>query len=217
MQVGAFFDLDLTLLSVNSGALWFRRERRLGRLSRAQYARAVVYLLLYRANLLNMDEAMREALATIRGQSEETLRRLTEQWYEEEVAAHFAPGGVRAVEAHRRHGHRLVLLTSASSYEAELAAEQLGMDGWLSSTYEVRDGCFTGEPMFPICYGEGKVRHAERYAEEHGVDLARSYFYSDSASDLPMLRRVGEPRVVNPDVRLKWHARRKGWPILDWS
>jgi phosphoserine phosphatase len=68
----------------------------------------------------------------------------------------------------------------------------------------------------PFCYGPGKVQRAERWAAEHGVELEQSYFYTDSLSDLPMLERVGQPRIVNPDPRLRREANRRGWPILDW-
>ena len=67
-----------------------------------------------------------------------------------------------------------------------------------------------------LCYGPHKVRFAERWAEEHGVDLAHSAFYTDSVSDLPMLQRVGEARVINPDPRLRVLARRHGWRVETW-
>ena len=80
----------------------------------------------------------------------------------------------------------------------------------------VENGQFVGACARPICYGPGKVHYAERFAEQHDIDLANSYFYTDSYSDLPMLQRVGQPRIVNPDRRLAFHARRQGWPIAQW-
>jgi phosphoserine phosphatase len=68
----------------------------------------------------------------------------------------------------------------------------------------------------PLCFGAGKVVHASAWARDHGVDLSASAFYTDSVSDLPMLERVGEPRVINPDLRLRRVARRRGWPIESW-
>ena len=68
--------------------------------------------------------------------------------------------------------------------------------------------------MRPVCYGAGKTYWAERFAAAEGLDLARSYFYTDSITDLPVLERVGEPRVVNPDPRLRRAAMRRGWPVL---
>jgi putative phosphoserine phosphatase/1-acylglycerol-3-phosphate O-acyltransferase len=77
----------------------------------------------------------------------------------------------------------------------------------------VVNGVFTGRIIEPLCYAAGKVYWAEAYAHEQGVDLDRSFFYTDSISDMPMLQRVGCPVVVNPDYRLRRYARRQGWPV----
>jgi HAD superfamily hydrolase (TIGR01490 family) len=215
-RAAAFFDLDRTLLTVNSGALWMKRERRLGRISRWQFLQGTAYLVGYKFSVIDMDRVMTEALKTVKGELEETVRQWTRTWYREEVVQHAAPGAWAVLRAHRAAGEPLVLLTSSSPYESEVASEQFGMDAVLSSVFEVVDGRFTGNPLMPICYGDGKVTYAERYAADHGVDLDQSFYYADSMSDLPMLERVGNPRVVNPDPRLRRLARRRSWRILDW-
>jgi HAD superfamily hydrolase (TIGR01490 family) len=216
MRPAAFFDLDRTLLTANSGSLWVSRERRLGRLTIRQVAEATLMLIAYRLSVVDIEASMRKALAVYRGVAEATLAEWTREWYRAEVAHLVSAGARAALEEHRRRGHPVVLLTSSSPYVAAAVAEHLGLDGWISSRYEVRDGALTGEPLFPLCYGVGKVVHAERYAGEQGIDLGQSFFYSDSYTDLPMLERVGEPRVVNPDLRLRLHARWRRWPILAW-
>lgn len=216
-RVAAFFDLDRTLLLVNSGALWMRRERRLRRISFLQLIEGTIYLLGYKFDVVNMEHVTIKALQTVKGEREEIVRDRTQEWYRSEVARHAAPGAWPVLEKHRSQGHGLVLLTSSSPYEAEVAAEQFGLDDFLSMTYELVGGRFTGYPVKPLCFGAGKVTLAERYASERDIDLDASYFYSDSMSDLPMLERVGEPRVVNPDPRLGRMARRRGWPVLDWQ
>jgi len=216
-RVAAFFDLDLTLILVNSGRLWVARERRLGRITGVTMARATLYFLLYRLGLLNMDKALDMALSHYRGVPEERLRDWTREWFHEEVARHVAPGSRPVIEAHRSRGDLLVLLTLSSPYEAAAAAEHMGLDHVLSTRYEVRDGLLTGKAIPPICYGAGKVVASEAFAARHGVDLARSTFYTDSISDLPMMERVGHPVAVNPDPRLRRLARGRGWPVLDWS
>jgi putative phosphoserine phosphatase/1-acylglycerol-3-phosphate O-acyltransferase len=86
----------------------------------------------------------------------------------------------------------------------------------VASELEVEAGAFTGRPR-ALCFGRHKVALAERWAAAHGVDLARSYFYSDSFNDLPLLERVGSPITVNPDGRLSRLAKQRGWPIMRWS
>src|SRR5207253_10099589 len=116
---------------------------------------------------------------------------------------HLRPAMAATVAAHRRAGHLLVILTSATRYLAEPVAADLGIEHLLVTQLLVRDGRFTGEAVRPVCYGEGKIYWAERFATAQGVDLGRSYFYTDSITDLPVLERVGEPRIVNPDPRLR--------------
>jgi HAD superfamily hydrolase (TIGR01490 family) len=217
VKPAAFFDLDRTLISVNSGDLWVKRERRLGRLTSRQVIEATALFLAYRLSIVDIEAAMRKALAVYRGEREETLARWTREWYLQTVAPCVTPAARQALAEHRAQGHPLVLLTSSSPYVSVVVAEQLGLDAWISSRYEVRDGLLTGEPVLPLCYGAGKVGYAERWAAEAGVDLGRSYFYTDSYTDLPMLLRVGEPRIVNPDLRLRLYARWRGWPLLVWS
>lgn len=216
-MIGAFFDLDGTLLAVNSARLWMHRERREGRLTRLQVARALLYFGLFRFGLINMEAAVRKGLETVRGLPEATVRAWTLDWFHKEVTPHVAPGARPAIEDHRRQGHLLVLLTSSTPYESEAACEHFGLDAYLSTRYAICDGRFTGDFERPLCYGPGKVSLASRFAAERGVDLARSYFYTDSISDLPMLDCVGNPRVVNPDPRLRRVARRRGWQALDWA
>src|SRR5262249_18290100 len=124
------------------------------------------------------------------------------------------PAMVATVEAHRRAGHVPVILSSATRYLAEPLAADLGIEHMLVTQLLVREGHFTGEAVRPVCYGDGKTFWAERLAGTLGLALARSYFYTDSITDLPVLERVGEPRIVNPDPRLGRAAARRGWPIF---
>ena len=95
-------------------------------------------------------------------------------------------------------------------------AKGVGIDHTLCSRLEVADGRFTGK-LTTMCFGSYKVSLAEAFAAQHGVDLARSTFYSDSFNDLPLLARVGVAVAVNPDLRLWRHARRSGWRIEQWG
>src|SRR5205085_6120811 len=95
-------------------------------------------------------------------------------------------------------------------------ARGVGIQHVLASELEVKAGAFTGRAS-ALCFGHHKVALAERWAAEHAIDLGASYFYSDSYNDLPMLERVGNAIAINPDTRLRRHARRRDWRIATWS
>jgi phosphoserine phosphatase len=97
---------------------------------------------------------------------------------------------------------------------AELMAIVLTFDGAVGSVSEVVDGQYTGRPGGPFTYREGKAQAIRELAAREGIDLARSWAYSDSESDLPMLRAVGHPVAVNPDSTLARVARHEGWEVL---
>jgi HAD superfamily hydrolase (TIGR01490 family) len=119
------------------------------------------------------------------------------------------------VHLHQDAGRPAFIVSAASNPLVELLAEVLGFEGGIGTRYEVAaDGTLTGDIEGPFIYGEGKVEAMQRFAEEHEIDIAQSWAYSDSASDLPMLRAVGNPVAVNPDQELAEVAAREGWRIM---
>jgi HAD superfamily hydrolase (TIGR01490 family) len=214
VAIAAFFDIDGTLIARNSASLYMRHLRRTGQARRRDVARTLYYLGRYKLGLLDVNRALVVSLGWIRGRVEAIVRTDCEQWYARTVRPFLFPAMAATVEAHRRAGHVLAIVTSATRYLAEPLAADLGIEHLLVTQLLVADGCFTGEAVRPVCYGAGKTYWAERFAAERQVDLERSYFYTDSITDLPLLERVGEPRVVNPDPRLRRTAHRRGWPVL---
>ena len=216
-STAAFFDLDLTLLSVNSAKLWLRFMWQRGELSLMDAIRSASWLIRYRLATLDIADVSRKVMRGLDGKSEEDLRLLVEDWYVREVRPHYFQQGRDLVEKHRAQGHRLVLLTGSSPYISAPVCQELRLDDYLCTRLEVVDGRFTGRPVEPVCYGDGKLYWASEFAAEHGVDLDRSWFYTDSFTDLPMLRSVGHPVAVNPDPRLRRLATREGMQVLDFS
>lgn len=214
----AFFDLDKTLLAVNSGTLWIRRELALGHLTRMQALRASLWIARYHLGFVSMQDAVRAAIAQLAGTPVQPLLERTTVFYEEQVRSLYRPGALRALEEHRGAGDRLVLLTSSSGYLSELVARDLRLDAILCNRFEVdAQGRHTGRPAGEVCFGPGKRIHAEGYAREVGVPLSACAFYTDSYSDLPVLEVVGRPVAVHPDHRLRREAVRRGWPVVDWG
>lgn len=212
-----FLDLDRTLIAVNSASGWIRRELRLGFLSPRQALVGAFWIGRYQLGFARMEAAIESAVASLAGEEEEAIRARTHAFWREEVAATVRPGARAAIERHRAQGDRLYLLTSSSRYMSEICAEELGLEGWLCNGFEVREGRFTGRVEGPLCFGPGKVRHAEALAQRLGLPLGESVFYTDSYSDLPMLEAAGEPVVVAPDPRLAREARRRGWREERWG
>lgn len=170
----------------------------------------------YRLGIMNMARLADVLSRWLGGRSESEVAAHCKDWYESEVCEYFCAEMLERVEEHRRAGHLLVLLTGGTRYLNDWIAADLDIEHVLASRLAVDEhGCFTGQPDGPLCYGRGKVKYAEAFAEEHGVSLEASYYYADSISDLAMLERVGHPRVVGPDPRLRIEARRRGWDILD--
>jgi HAD superfamily hydrolase (TIGR01490 family) len=214
----AFFDLDKTLLAVNSGTLWIRRELALGHITRLQALRASLWIARYHLGFVSMQDAVLAAISHLAGTPARAFQERTSLFYEEQVRPLFRPGALRALEEHRSVGDRLVLLTSSSGYLSELVARDLRLDAILCNRFEVDErGLHTGRPLGAVCFGAGKRTHAEAYAREAGVALSACAFYTDSYSDLPVLEVVGRPVAVHPDYRLRREAVRRGWPVVDWG
>ncbi len=216
-QPAAFFDLDLTLLSVNSASVWLKRMWREGEIGPLALARSIGWLVQYKLAILDLEEITSKGLKDLEGVLEADMRLKVEAWYEAEIRDLFYPEALELVEHHRRQGHRLFLATGSSPYISHMVAQQLDLEGYVCTLLEVREGRFTGHALSPVCYGPGKLQRAEDLALREGIDLSQSWFYTDSYTDLPLLRRVGYPVAANPDPRLRRLALKEGIPIKDFS
>jgi|HubBroStandDraft_6_1064221.scaffolds.fasta_scaffold51628_4 HAD superfamily hydrolase (TIGR01490 family) len=215
-MIAAFFDMDRTLLSVDSGMSWTRFLYRRGELPATMVAKAIYWSTLYKLAVLDMETVFARLALTVAGDLETDMIAKCEIWYREHVERYVAPAARVAVEHHRQLGHTVVLATGSTIYAARPVAKGVAIDHVLASELEVdATGAFTGRAR-AYCFGEHKVVLARAWAAREGVSLADSYFYSDSYNDLPMLSAVGTAIAVNPDARLGRHARRKGWAIRQW-
>jgi HAD superfamily hydrolase (TIGR01490 family) len=213
----AFFDLDRTLLSKNSGSLWIRQEFKAGRIGLGTAMKAAIWLTRYHLGQANIESALDQAVARLQGVSEAELTARTLDFYQEHISQLYRPGALAAVAEHREAGDKLVLLTTSSLYLSQAVKETLQFDAILCNRFEVDiSGNYTGKLCRPVCYGEGKLTHALAHLENDGVAIKDCFFYTDSVSDLPVLEAVGKPRVVAPDRKLRAIAQRRGWPVLNW-
>ncbi len=213
----AFFDVDKTVISVNSATLWLRRELREGHIGWLQALRGVLWIFLYAVGFARLERAFHAAAAEMTGAKEDDIAARTRAFWEAEIRPLVRAGARAAVERHRARGDLIVLLTTSSPYLTSAIAAEIGADAFLCNYFVVEDGRLAGTLREPLCFGEGKVALAAALAAERGVRLADCAFYSDSYSDLPMLLAVGTPVAVHPDARLRRAALRRGWPVERWS
>lgn len=213
----AFFDLDKTLIAGSSAMAFAAAARRKGFVSRPQIALWGIDHLRYRLRGATDEETadvLKAGSEMLSRMSERDLKRMGPEVLST-VLPRVYPRMLEEIHAHHDAGRPTFIVSAASDDLVSLLARVLGMDGGIGTRYAVdASGRYTGELEGPFVYGEGKVEAMEAVAETLHLDLSESWAYSDSASDLPMLRAVGNPVVVNPDSRLAKVAREEGWRIL---
>jgi HAD superfamily hydrolase (TIGR01490 family) len=215
-RVCAFFDVDRTLVSCNTGRLFLRDLRRRGEISFFRTMRALFWMAKYHLSLIDLQWVATRLAAQMAGRAEREFAERCRRWVEQDVLSLIVPGARRHIERHRAEGHVLAILSTSPTYVTRPIAETLGIEEVISTQFEVEAGQFTGRLVGPACVGKGKVHWAEHLGTRRQVDLAKSWFYTDSYTDMPMLERVGNRVVVNPDPRLRRMAKRRGWPVHDW-
>ena len=214
--MAAFFDLDRTLMQGSSGVFFARAAYEHGLISRRRLVLDLFENLRFRlrgSTDERADQVRRRVGEMIAGVRVRDLQRLAPRVLGG-VLPRLYPDMLQRAYAHQDAGERVYIVTAASQEMAELMAHVLGFDGGLGSRSEIVDGTYTGRAAGPFNYREGKVTAMAELAVAEQLDLARSYADSDSESDLPMLRAVGHPVVVNPDAELARIAAREGWEVL---
>jgi HAD superfamily hydrolase (TIGR01490 family) len=215
-SAAAFFDLDRTLMAGSSGIFFARAAFETGMISRRRMVRDIYENLRFRLRGSTDDRADAVRIRVgelIAGVPVRELQRLSPRVLAG-VLPRLYPQMLERAYAHQDNGQLVYIVTAASQEMADLLAHVLAFDGGLGSRSEIRDGVYTGRAAGPFNYREGKARTLNELAEREGIDLDVSYAYSDSESDLPMLRTVGHPVVVNPDAELAQVALEEGWEVV---
>jgi HAD superfamily hydrolase (TIGR01490 family) len=216
-QGAAFFDLDKTLIQGSSAFQFARAAYRGGLMGRRQLLSDAIANLQFRLRGASDEDslALRERIAaSLEGTRVTDLERLGADVLAG-ILPKLYPEMLALAHEHQDAGRRAFIVTAASQELADILAQVLAFDGAIGSQIsEVVDGVYTGKPAGLFIYRGGKAQAIVELAAREGFDLAESYAYSDSESDLPMLRVVGHPVAVNPDGALTRVARQEGWQVL---
>lgn len=213
----ALFDLDLTLLPIDSADTWSHYLVRRGGLDPADHgARVREFARSYEAGTFDVEAYARFQMELLASFPRASLDAWHAEFMDTHVRPHVRREALALVDRHRRMGHELALVTGTNAYVVRPIAEEFGIRHVLAIEPEVDDEEFTGRWVGTTTHQAGKVRKVEEWLDARGLgwDGAHTVFYSDSIHDLPLLERVNEPVVTNGDARLNAIARQRGWQTL---
>ncbi len=213
----AFFDVDNTLVRGSTSILFGKVAFTGGTIKRRDIWRFMFEQMMFirrGENNEKMADFKDRALSLTKGHSVEELLSLMDVVYKNEIQPRLWPETVAAAKEHLAAGREVWLLTAAPVELAEAIARDIGATGALGTIVGHKDGVLTGELIGEPLHGKAKRKAAEKLAKERGISLKRSWAYSDSYNDLPLLSSVGHPVAVNPDKILTRHAEAAGWEIM---
>lgn len=212
-QIGAFFDLDRTLLAGFSAAAFVRELVRTRRINLTAMLQGAASAARFQLGGVGFSGFVAETVGVLAGMPESELVEMGERLFTSELAAAVYPESRALVQAHQKKGHTVAVVSSALRYQIEPLARDLGIEHIMCTRLAVGDdGLLTGSVVHPSCYGIGKATAARDFSAGRGIALKQSFFYTDSDEDLPLLDIVGRPRPINPSRALRAVAAKRGWP-----
>jgi len=213
-HIGAFFDLDRTLIKNFSAKEFFQTRLLSGKMSASEIVAQFAGVLVYAIGNGNFAGLAAVGAQGVKGVNEEVFLEVGEEVYHKHLADEIYPESRALVAAHLAMGHTVAIISAATPYQVDPIARDLNIHHVMCTRMEVKDGKFTGNIIEPACWGDGKAFAAKSLAEDYQLDLAKCYFYTDSAADAPLLEIVGYPRPINPDTKLSALAFKNNWPVF---
>ena len=211
----AIFDLDNTLIEGDSDYLWGQFLVEQGIVDRDQYESTnALFYEQYKAGTLDITAFLRFALAPLAANPPEKLYEWRARYIEEKIRPILLEGARTLIQRHLQAGDTLLVITATNLFVTEPIIGLYGISNIIATVPERIDGRFTGRFSGTPCFQEGKVRNLDQWLNETGHSLDRSWFYSDSHNDLPLLKRVDNPVAVDPDEKLKRFALDNNWPVI---
>jgi putative phosphoserine phosphatase/1-acylglycerol-3-phosphate O-acyltransferase len=217
-KVGAFFDMDGTLVAGFTAVILTQERLRRRDMGVGELLSMIQAGLNHRLGRLEFEDLISKASEALRGRMLTDLDEIGERLFAQRIESRIYPEMRELVRAHVARGHTVVLSSSALTIQVNPVARFLGIGNTLTNKFAVNeDGLLTGEVVEPILWGPGKATAVQRFAAERQIDLKDSYFYADGDEDVALMYLVGNPRPTNPEGKMAAVAKRRGWPVLEFS
>lgn len=217
-QVGAFFDLDGTLVAGFTAVILTHERLRRCDMGVGELLSMIQAGLNHTLGRIEFEDLIGKVSSALRGRLLTDLEEIGERLFAQRIESRIYPEMRKLVQAHVARGHTVVLSSSALTIQVGPVARFLGIAHMLTNKFEINeDGMLTGGVVKPILWGPGKAAAVQRFAAEHDIDLKDSYFYADGDEDVALMYLVGNPRPTNPEGKMAAVAKRRGWPILKFN
>lgn len=217
-KIGAFFDLDGTLVAGFTGVILTRERLRHRDMGLGELVSMIAAGVNHQLGRIEFEGLINTAAAALRGRPLSDVTEIGERMFTQKIEPRVYPEMRELVRAHLNRGHTVVLSSSALTIQVDPVARFLGIPNTLTNRFETdENGVLTGRVVEPILWGPGKADAVQRFAAEHDIDLKDSYFYADGDEDVALMYLVGNPRPTNPEGKMAAVAKKRGWPILRFS
>ena len=217
MSTFAFFDLDRTILKINSGEALLRRAHKNGILSNYKFISAYYLSILHKLRLIDSARLIEKFTAWLANYSVNTIESLCLEILEKDLIPAIRPQINVELKRHKEQGANVVLLSSSLSSICSPLAKYLEIPTVICTELEVQNEVYSGLPKGDFCFREEKLNRMIRILATNNSAIEDAFYYGDSIDDLPVLQSVGFPVCVNPDVKLKKIARQHHWEIHLWN
>lgn len=214
----AVFDLDETVICADSTGLWLRWLVSQGFARETLLAEEQALMAQYYAGTLAMEEYMALTLSPLAGLAAPTVAGWVRRWIQRDILPRVYPEARKRIQWHQLRGDKVVICSASGEHLVAPIAERLGAHGALAIGVEVVDDRYSGQTYGTLTYKEGKVtRLTDWRALQQESQFDRTWAYSDSMNDLPLLAQADHALVINPDARLHLEALARGWEVCRWA